>query len=90
MAIGLIEEVRRSAIARLATESRLSIAAIAGGANASEQRDIVSTWADWYDAALASMDDIEVGGSSVQTVAAIEESREAVRASAAMHLNNLE
>jgi aminopeptidase YwaD len=90
MAIGLIEEVRQAAIARLAAESKLSIAAIAGGANASEQRDIVSTWADWYDDALASMDDIEVGGSSVQTVAAIEESREAVRASAAMHLNNLE
>ena len=70
-------------------EFMLGIAAITDGASPAEQRDIVATWADWYDAALASMEDIEVGGSSARTIAAIEDSRDAVRTSAAMQIRNL-
>ena len=71
----LVEEQRLAALERLATETELSIEQISAGGDIDEQRDIVETWAKWYDDALASMSDIEVGGSSEETLGAIEESR---------------
>ena len=64
----LVAEVERAAIARLDTESKLSRAAIAAdGARATEE-DILQTWTDYYVAALHTMTDIEVGGSSRETL----------------------
>lgn len=75
MARSLVEEQRIAALERLAIETELSIEAVAKGGDPEAQQDIVATWAEWYDEALASMSDIEVGGSSDETLAAIEESR---------------
>jgi hypothetical protein len=68
----LVAEVERAAIARLDTELKLSRAAIAGGGPRATEEDILKTWTDYYVASLATMNDIEVGGSSRETLAAIE------------------
>lgn len=68
----LVGEIERAATARLDTELRLSRAALGAGGNRAEQQDILRTWTDYYVAALHTMTDIEVGGSSAQTVAAID------------------
>ena len=76
---GAIEEVRQAAMARLATEARLSAAAIARGAKPVAEREILETWGEWYDGALRSAAEIEVGGASRETRRAIERARGAVR-----------
>ena len=68
----LVGEVERAAIMRLETELRLSRAEVQRGSNRAEQEDILKTWTDYYVAAIHTMTDIEVGGSSKETLAAIE------------------
>jgi hypothetical protein len=68
----LVAEFERAGIARLDTELKLSRAAIAGGGPRSTEEEILKTWTDYYVASLRTMSDIEVGGSSQQTLAAIE------------------
>jgi hypothetical protein len=60
----LIQEVQQAAIERFRSETSLSIAAIRDGSAAASERDILDTWAHWYDGALSAMEDIEVGGAS--------------------------
>jgi aminopeptidase YwaD len=62
----LVEEVQQAATDRIRTETSLSIAAIRAGGSAAAEREILQTWADWYDDALVAMQDIEVGGASVE------------------------
>jgi hypothetical protein len=80
----LIEEVQQAAIDRLRTETSLSVAAIRDGSTAAAEREILETWADWYDDALLAMDDIEVGGSSVETRRSIDTARIKVGATLAV------
>lgn len=80
----LIEEVQQAAIDRLRTETSLSVAAIRDGSTAVAEREILETWADWYDHALLAMDDIEVGGSSVETRRSIDTARIKVGATLAV------
>lgn len=68
----LIGEVERAAIARIDTETKLSREEISRGKDRAEQSDIVKTWTDYYVAAIHTMTDIEVGGSSKETLSAIE------------------
>ena len=68
----LVGEVERAAVKRLDTELALSRAAIAGGGARAAEEDILRTWTDYYVAALHTMSDIEVGGSSRETLAAID------------------
>ena len=68
----LVGEVERAAIARLDTELRLSRAELQRGGSRTEQEDILKTWTDYYVAAIHTMTDIEVGGSSAETKAAID------------------
>ena len=75
----LVGEVERAAIARLDTELRLSRAEVQRGANRAEQEDILRTWTDYYVAAIHTMTDIEVGGSSKETLATIESAAAHVR-----------
>ena len=79
LAQGLINEVTVAAMNRIAAETALSIEAIRGGADAVEQRDIIVTWADWYEKALDATVDIEVGGSSNETTAAISAAKKELR-----------
>ena len=67
----LVAEVERAAIARLDTELALSRIAVANGGDAAKERDILATWTDYYVKSIATMSDIEVGGSSAATTAAI-------------------
>jgi hypothetical protein len=78
MARFTVEEVETAAVDRLTAEFELSRAAIAAGEDRAEQRLIVATWMDWYLEALRATNDIEVGGPSPETLAAIEAAIKAV------------
>jgi len=68
----LVGEIERAAVRRLDTELALSRQAIAAGGPRATEEDILRTWADYYVAAIHTMTDIEVGGSSAETSAAID------------------
>ncbi|MEO8335962.1 MAG: M28 family peptidase [bacterium] len=79
MARTLIAEIEHAALARLDVETALSRSAMAAGGNAANERDILQTWTDYYVNSIATMSDIETGGSSKQTTDAIAAAREHVR-----------
>ncbi len=85
----IIGEVERAAVARLDTELALSRAAITGGGPAALERDILQTWTDYYVGALGAATEIEVGGSSPRTTAAIAAAQQRVRAAGAKRLTAL-
>jgi aminopeptidase YwaD len=89
VARGLVGEVRDAAVVRLAAEASLSKRAVENGASVQAERDIVMTWADWYDKALLATRDIEVGGSSSQTENVIERAREDVYLALAESLGSI-
>jgi len=68
----IIREVEAAALARLAAEFELSRAAVAAGEDRAQEATILRAWLDWYVAALRTTHDIEVGGSSPETLAAME------------------
>lgn len=76
----VIAEVERAALVRLETELALSAAALKAGGNAAKERDILQTWGTYYMGALRTTADIEVGGASADTRAAIEKAVAAVDA----------
>ncbi len=77
----IVAEVERAAAARLLAERTLGRAALAGGAggDVALERDILQTWAAWYDGALTTTEEIEVGGASAATRDTIAASRRRVR-----------
>jgi aminopeptidase YwaD len=68
----IISELEAAALSRLADEFELSKAAIAAGGDRAEQLVILHAWVNWYREALRTTIDIEIGGSSPETLAAIE------------------
>ena len=80
IARSLVAELEHAAVRRLDVERALSRAAMAGGGNAAHERDILQTWTDYYVNAIATMSDIEAGGSSPTTMTAISAARDRVRA----------
>ncbi|MEP6834352.1 MAG: M28 family peptidase, partial [Gemmatimonas sp.] len=89
MARSLIGEVERAAIKRFDVELALSKTALASGGDAAREKDILETWTDYYVKSLATMTDIEVGGSSAATTAAIAAAQKNVQASGTAHLAQL-
>ena len=89
VARSLIAEVQAAAIKRLDTELALSKAELAKGGDAAKERDILETWTDYYIKSIATMNDIEVGGSSPETMKAIEAAQAKVKDSGAAHLAQL-
>ena len=89
VARALIVEVQAAAIKRLDTELALSKAELANGGNAAKERDILETWTDYYIQSIATMYDIEIGGSSPETMKAIEAAEAKVKESGAAHLAQL-
>jgi aminopeptidase YwaD len=71
----LIDEVQSAALERIRTEISLSVAAIRAGSTAATEREILETWANWYDAALLAMGDIEVAGPSAEVRQRIDRAR---------------
>ncbi len=72
MARHIVNMVEAAAIKRLESELQLSLEDIEGGAEVAEQVLILEAWIDWYEKAILTASDIEVGGSSPETSAAIE------------------
>ena len=68
----IIGEIEAAALARLATEFEQSRDAVAAGEDRTEQTVIFQAWLDWYLGALRTTHDIEVGGSSLETQAAMD------------------
>ena len=83
MARSVVDDLERAAIARLDIEVALSRTAIASGGSATKERDILQTWTDYYDRSLATIADVETGGSSPATVSSIARARERVIAAGA-------
>jgi aminopeptidase YwaD len=79
LVLGLIAEVERAARLRIAAEEKLGVAAVRAGGSAVQERDIVSTWAAWYESALESLVDVEVGGPTGAIHAEIARAKEMVR-----------
>ena len=67
----VVAEVERAALSRLEAEAALSRTALAAGGGQAMELDIIDTWARWYMGALDTAADIEVGGASAETSAAI-------------------
>lgn len=68
----VVAELERAALDRLATEEALSRAAVAAGGDRAEELRLLATWTRYYADALRATADVEVGGSSGATTAAIE------------------
>ncbi len=69
----IVRELESAALERLATEERLSRAAVASGADRAGEELILRTWTRYYVDALRAAADIEVGGSSPATRQAIDD-----------------
>ncbi len=76
----VVSEVERAALARLDVEAALSRKVVSGGGAVALELDIVSTWAGWYRDALGAAAEIEVGGASAATTAAIAAAQRRVEA----------
>ncbi len=71
----LIDEVQNAALERIRTETSLGVAAIRAGSSTATEREILETWANWYDAALLAMEDIDVAGPSAEVRQRIDSAR---------------
>ncbi len=67
----IIAELEKAALARVEVERVISADSIARGADVDKERHILEVWGTYYRGALATAEDIEVGGSSAETKAAI-------------------
>jgi Zn-dependent M28 family amino/carboxypeptidase len=68
----VVAEVEQAALDRLSTEEALSRAAVAAGGDRAGELRLLQTWTRYYTDALRAAADVEVGGSSPETTAAIE------------------
>ena len=83
----IVSELESAAIARLHTEGALGKKAISNGGATSHEEDILETWAAWYVSAINTATDIEIGGASPATTAAIGASAQRVSAALAAELS---
>jgi aminopeptidase YwaD len=74
----VIDETERAALARLATEFELSRKAVADGGKLEQEVLILTTWTEWYVNAIRTIRDLEAGGPSAGTTAAIETAATAI------------
>ena len=74
----IVAELQRAAFARLEAEVTLGKESIAKGGDQAKERHIVEVWGKWYVDAVRTATDIELGGSSPQTAAAIDAAARAI------------
>jgi hypothetical protein len=74
----IVGELERAAVARLDVEAALGRTALGAGSSSATELDIITTWAGWYLDALGTAAEIEVGGASPATLAAIASARRRV------------
>jgi hypothetical protein len=89
MARKLVEQVEQAAIRRLDTELVLSQKAIGDGKKKADEVEILQTWTDYYVRAIETMRDIEVGGSSAQTIRAIDNAKNRIKAAGTARIAKL-
>ena len=82
----IVTELRNAAIVRLHAEGVESQRALPAGGNVAHEQDILETWATWYTDAIEHTADIEVGGASAETMAAITAAKQYVMAALATEL----
>ena len=85
----IVRELEGAAIARLDVETALSISALAGGGKRGREESILRTWTDWYEAAVRSTVEIEVGGATAETREAIDAAAGRIRRGGAARLLRL-
>ncbi|MBI3566975.1 MAG: M28 family peptidase [Gemmatimonadetes bacterium] len=79
----IVGEVERAALDRIAVERTISADSISRGGNPAFERHILEAWGDYYRGALAAAEEVEVGGSSAATRAAIADAQARVAQAAA-------
>ncbi|MFI5310945.1 MAG: M28 family peptidase [Gemmatimonadales bacterium] len=79
----VVAEVERAAMARLEAERKLSADTLTKGGAVAYESHILETWGLWYRNALKTAEDIEVGGASAATKAAIAAAVDHVQAATA-------
>lgn len=82
----IITELRNAAIVRLHQEGVQSLSALPTGSTIAHEQDILETWAKWYTDAIGHTSDIEVGGASAATLAAIAAAKRDVQTALATEL----
>lgn len=85
----VVADIEASAIRRLDTELALSRAAVAGGRPAEPEALIVTTWGNYYRDGIRAAADIEAGGSSAETLRAVEAAALRVERAAASRAGSL-
>ena len=85
----VIDETERAALGRLATEFELSRKAVSDGGKLEQEVLILTTWTEWYVNAIRSIEDLESGGPSPGTTAAIEAAAAAVHGAGLNYLARL-
>ena len=80
IARGIIAETARAAEHRLDIETRLSVDTLRRGGSVDHETLILTTWANYYRDALRATSDIETGGNTPGTAAAVERAVVAVEA----------
>ena len=89
-ALYLVNEYRESAYKRLATEHALSMDAVTkDAAKKASEVHIIETWGKFYQDALAKMSNLQPGGNSSKTSAAIEQAKQDVAARTAALVKEL-
>jgi len=71
-------ELLQAATQRIQREEVLSKAALAGGEDPAEEQRIIGSWVDWYVAAVRTLEELEPGGPSPETRAALGAVEEAI------------
>jgi hypothetical protein len=89
MARKLVGQIEQDAVRRLDTELVLSQKAIGAGGKRAGEIEILQTWTDYYVGAIDAMRDIEVGGSSAQTILAIDAAKGRLKAAGAARIAKL-
>ena len=85
----IVDETERAALDRLAAEFELSRAAVAQGGKLDQEVLILTTWTEWYANAIRTARDIDVGGPTEATAAAIDRAASAVAAAGMNYIARL-
>ncbi|HEV8411262.1 MAG TPA: M28 family peptidase [Gemmatimonadaceae bacterium] len=85
----IVTELEHAALARIGTERKLSADTLTRGGSVAYESHILEVWGAWYRDALKTADDIEAGGSSDATKAAIASSVKRVEDATAKAIANL-
>lgn len=85
----IIDETERAALDRLAAEFELSRAELAKGGKLDHEVLILTTWTEWYTNAIRAARDIDIGGPTPATTAAIDRAAQAVSAAGMNYIARL-